>query len=415
MSVEYPQSSQVYVNHTIWNRGFIILTLSNMLFFMLFEMFLPVLPLYVVSLGANSTQMGLVMGIFMFSAIFVRMFTSLMAQKINKKYLLIIGVSLCMIMSGSYFWASGIFMILLVRLIHGFGFGIASTFYNTIAADQIPPDRIGEGMSYFGVGEMIAISIAPLLGVLLLNISGFKNFFNTSAFIMLLVLIMVLFIPKKPLSSVLVQQLPNNDNGNQNRFKFQLFEKQVLFQSLLGLLSGIVAGGIMSFSALYAIEQGFSNIAWFFFTIAIANVLVRLVTGKLFDKKGPGFVLIPASVSCIIALIILTCARTEVHFIFAAFFYGIGYGCIFPNLMAWCVTLVGAERSESAIASFLNSFDMGVASGSLILGIIAGAMLYKTMYLISILAYVLFISLYFGRKVFNTTKDTMGREHPDLS
>ena len=46
--------------------------------------------------------------------------------------------------------------IVAARVIHGFGFGLSTTFAAALVADVIPASRRGEGIGYFGLGSTIA-------------------------------------------------------------------------------------------------------------------------------------------------------------------------------------------------------------------------------------------------------------------
>ncbi|WP_145149825.1 MFS transporter [Paenibacillus xylanexedens] len=372
----------------LWGRSFIFIMLANALLFMAFEMLLPTLPLFVSSLGGEASQIGLVTGIFMFSAILIRPFTSVLAARIDKKYLLIIGITICAVMTGAYYLSSGIWMILVFRVIHGFGFGLATTFFATMATENIPRDRRGEGMGYFGVGETVAISIGPLIGTSLLFKYDYQSLFVGGMCILLLALLMAVFVSRKPrpLSGSVSSELP--------AATVKLIEKKVLFPSLLIMLVGIAAGSIMSFVALFAAERGFNNVAWFFFIVAIASFAVRLFSGKMFDRLGPGSVLLPSAVFAIAGLLVLTIAQNELQFLIAGALYGFGFGAIFPAIQTWCVNLVEEHEHENAMASFFNFFDLGIGGGSLILGVVASAFSYTVVYAISIGIFVVYILLY---------------------
>ncbi|MEO2206656.1 MFS transporter [Paenibacillus pabuli] len=372
----------------LWGRSFIFIMLANALLFMAFEMLLPTLPLFVSTLGGDASQIGLVTGIFMFSAILVRPFTSVLATRMDKKFLLLIGIIICALTTGSYYLSSGIWMILILRVIHGFGFGLATTYFATIATENIPRDRRGEGMGYFGVGETVAISIGPLIGTSLLYKYNYQSLFMGGMCILLLALIMAIFVSRKP------QTESGADLSGSHTPKIKLIEKKVLFPSLLIMLVGVAAGSIMSFVALFAAERGFDNVAWFFFIVAIASFVVRLFSGKMFDRLGPGSVLLPSAVFAIVGLFVLTIAQTNIHFLIAGALYGFGFGAIFPAIQTWCVNLVDEHEHENAMASFFNFFDLGIGGGSLLLGMIASAFSYTVVYDIAIGIFVVYILLY---------------------
>ena len=64
-----------------------------------------------------------------------------------------IGTAICLLAMGSYLFASTIFLLLAVRILHGAGFGITTTTYGTVVSDLIPSARRGEGMGYFGLSN----------------------------------------------------------------------------------------------------------------------------------------------------------------------------------------------------------------------------------------------------------------------
>ncbi|KAA8782847.1 MFS transporter [Paenibacillus amylolyticus] len=372
----------------LWGKSFIFIMLANALLFMAFEMLLPTLPLFVSSLGGNASQIGLVTGIFMFSAILIRPFTSVLATKMNKKFLLIIGIAICALATGAYYLSSGIGIILVLRVIHGFGFGLATTYFATIATENIPKSRRGEGMGYFGVGETVAISVGPLIGTSLLLQYNYQSLFLGGMCILLLALLMTVFVSRN-------SQTESEDNPSGHlAASVKLIEKKVLFPSLLILMVGVAAGSIMSFVALFAAEKGFSNIAWFFFIVAIASFVVRLFSGTMFDRLGPGSVLLPSAVFAIAGLLVLILSHNQIHFLIAGALYGFGFGAIFPAIQTWCVNLVEEHEHENAMASFFNFFDLGIGGGSLVLGLVASAFSYTVVYTISIAVLVIYILLY---------------------
>lgn len=372
----------------LWSRTFILIMVANALLFMVFEMMLPTLPLFVSRLGGSTSQIGLVTGIFMFSAILIRPFAAKLAARFDKKYLLAIGLAICALMTGGYYLSTGIGMLLVFRLLHGVGFGLATTYFATLATASIPRERRGEGMGYFGVGETVAVSIGPLIGTAILMKYDFQSLFFGGALVLLLALVMTLMIARSPKESI---------DATHAETPFKLIEKRVLFPSLLIMLVGIVAGSIMSFIALYAIDQGFTAVvAWFFFIVAAAGFLVRLVSGRMFDRFGPGSVLVPSALFIMAGLWLITQSGGEAMFLGSAVLYGFGFGAVFPAIQTWCVNLVGEHEHEDAMASFFNFFDLGIGGGSMILGLVASAFSYEVVYNVAIGVMVVYLLLYAG-------------------
>lgn len=374
-----------HTKNKIWSLSFIFVMVSNALVFMIFEMLLPTLPLFVTNLGGGASQVGLVTGIFMLSAILVRPFAGLLATKFDKKILLVFGIAVIALSTGGYYLANSITALLIIRLIHGAGFGLVTTYFATLAAEIIPKERRGEGIGYFGVGETVAISIGPMVGIMTLELYDFQRLFLGGMSVLFLAVLMAIFIKRAP---------KGKERDRQGTVKFKLFEKRVLIPAFLIFLIGIAAGGIMSFFALYALEKEFSHVGLFFLLVAAASFVVRLVSGKLFDKYGPAIILIPGSALSIIGLLMLYAASSDGMILAAAVFYGFGFGAIFPAIQTWCINLVEEHEHEDAMASFFNFFDLGIGGGSFILGLVAAISSYQTIYVFASLMYGVFLVVY---------------------
>lgn len=382
---------------SIWSKDFILLMIANALLFMMFEMLLPTLPLFVESIGGSPSQIGLVTGVFMLSAIIIRPFSSTLLRYFHKKHLLLVGVLICMTATALYPFSGTLVALLLFRLLHGFGFGVATTMFATAASEQLPMKKMGEGMGYFGVGETIAISLGPLVGIWMLQHFDYTGLFLTGALILLMSAFMTLILSNSNAANsedVVNQSKSKKFQDEGQRFKW--VESRVLLQGMLILLIGVVAGGVMSFITLFAKERGLNNAAWFFFVVAITSLLIRLVSGKIFDTKGPVVILVPSGISIIIAIASIAYAETEIQLLIAAIFYGIGFGSVFPAIQAWAISAVDEASREDAVATFFNCFDLGIGGGSLLLGMIAGATSYQSMYLISIILVVVYMAITLG-------------------
>lgn len=374
-----------HTTNKIWSLSFIFVMVSNALVFMIFEMLLPTLPLFITNLGGGASQVGLVTGIFMLSAILIRPFAGLLARKFDKKLLLILGIMVIALSTGGYYLANNITTLLIIRLIHGAGFGLVTTYFATLVAEIIPKERRGEGIGYFGVGETVAISIGPMVGIMTLELFDFQRLFLGGMAFLFLAVIMAVFIKRAP---------EGRERDRQGSVKFKLLEKRVLMPAILIFLVGIAAGGIMSFFALYALEKEFTQVGLFFLMIAAASFVVRLISGKLFDKHGPVVILVPGSILSIIGLLMLYAASSDGMILAAAVFYGFGFGAIFPAIQTWCINSVEEHEHEDAMASFFNFFDLGIGGGSFILGLVAAISSYQAIYVFAAIIYGVFLLVY---------------------
>ncbi len=170
--------------------------------------------------------------------------------------------------------------------------------------------------------------------------------------------------------------------------------RKLLIPGLLNLLLSVSYGGLLGFLALYGQEAHLEHIAYFFLFNAVAIVIIRPVSGKIYDRFGPAALLIPGSLFIIGGLLLLSFASSTAALFPAALCYGIGFGSMQPALQTWMIQSVDPRQRGTANGMFLNSLDFGVAVGTMILGSVALFNSYAVMYRYSALAPLLLLVIY---------------------
>ncbi|WP_325049998.1 MFS transporter [Cohnella faecalis] len=133
-----------------------------------------------------------------------------------------------------------------------------------------------------------------------------------------------------------------------------------------------------------------------FFLFNVASVLiVRPLSGRLFDRKGPAAVLLPAALFSVAGLLILSYAHSLGMLILSALLYGAGFGAIQPTTQAWMIRAAGPEKHSASNSLYYNTTDIGVAFGSMLLAEVASAVDYAFMYRFASGIMVLFVVLQF--------------------
>ncbi|MGD9676765.1 MAG: MFS transporter [Vulcanibacillus sp.] len=371
----------------LWTRDFLITTLSNLFLFFSFQMLIPTLPAYTELAGGDAFAIGWVIGIYTISALISRPFVGKALDTYNQKVILFIGLSIFSLSVISYNWMNTVILILILRFIHGIGWGTTTTSLGAIISEIIPASRRGEGMGYYGLSSTFAMALAPLFGIWIMNTFGFSYLFLISLAMAITSLFLSQFIsiPKnKPIKT-----------GEKGLKLKDLYEKDALFPGLLILLLSITYGGIVTFITLYGKEVGIENVGWFFFGNAITVMLTRPIAGLIFDRKGHKWILIPGAFSASIGLIILSYSTDVYMLLLASFFYGLGFGSVQPSLLAWTINRVSPSKRGAANGTFFSAFDIGIGAGSIFLGTVARATSYSTMYRLSLILLLLYLLIYF--------------------
>lgn len=372
---------------SLWTKTFIIIMLANAFAFFAFDILLPTLPLFLEKNGGlDISQIGFIIGSFTFSAIIIRPFTEIFTNKFGKKKVLVVSILICLLSTLGYYIGTSFILALSIRILHGFGFGLAVTILSTLAAEIIPRERRGEGMGMIGNGTTIALALSPFVGMWLFNSYDPIVLFGIAGVSLLVFLSCVSFIS--------FPESVTNSNQKEKSFLKSMIEPSAIFPCSLMLLFGICIGGVISFMALYAKELNIEGVAWFYFVNTVSGFLIRFISGKVFDQRGHAWVLIPSSISIIIGFVLLYQSTTLIDLLIAAALYGMGTGALFPSLQAWTLNNTKPEQFTKVTAMFFNSFDLGIGGGSAILGLIAVKTSYSSIYLFSAFVMVFFLLVY---------------------
>lgn len=368
------------------SRDFIFIWIANFFIFLGFQMTLPTLPLFVKELGGSDQIVGLVVGVFTFSALLFRPFAGHALETRGRQVVYLFGLSLFVLSVGAFAFATSVFMLIMMRIVQGVGWGFSTTASGTIATDLIPPKRRGEGMGYYGLSSNLALALGPALGLSLVGLISFTQLFLISASMGLIALLLSLLIRYKK-----VEESPDKTTT----VKFDVFEKTAINPSILLFFITLTFGGIATFLPLYALEKSVEGIPLYFVVYAIFLMASRLVAGKIYDEKGHMYVFPPGALLIFIAMLLLAWLPSTTVLLIAAAFYGFGFGSVQPALQAWAVNGAADNRKGMANATFFSFFDLGVGIGAMGFGLVAFNLGYQYIYIISALSIIFAIVYYF--------------------
>ncbi|AWV32043.1 MFS transporter [Paenibacillus sp. FSL H7-0716] len=381
----------------LWTKSFIALTISALFLFMNLQMLLSSFPSYVKSeFQAGDIMVSLVTSVFALTAIASRFMTAFLMRKVSRNVLLYIGLAIAAAITGLYVVADSIGSLLLMRVGYGIGFGIASTIIPTIVSQIIPSKRMGEGIGYFGLSTSLAMSIGPMIGLNVMKQSGFGTLAMIGMVTLLLAFPVLLFSRSLPAQR---KKQPTPTQSESTKPLKVPFNTKLVLPAILNVMLAITYGGLLSFIALFGESVHLEQVGLFFLFNAVTIIIIRPISGRLFDKRGPASVLIPAAVCVVASLTVLSYTTSMPMLIVSALLYGLGFGAIQPTIQAWMLRTSTPAQYGMANSMFYNSTDLGVASGAIILGAISAATDYGIMYRYSAGFMVLFLIVYVGIQI----------------
>lgn len=133
----------------LWSKDFILVTIINFFTYLVYYLLMIIIAEFAMdTLGASPSQAGGAVGIFVLGALVARLVTGGIIERIGYRKMLFIELAIYFISSFLYYPISNLFILYLVRFIHGVGFGTASVVTGTVVAQLISFSRRGEGIGY---------------------------------------------------------------------------------------------------------------------------------------------------------------------------------------------------------------------------------------------------------------------------
>lgn len=314
----------------------------------------PILPAFLVSRGAPMEITGIISSLMSLVALFGRPFSGAASDRFNKKYLMILSYVLTIICMFLYTKADTVGMIIFVRILNGIAFSLSGTVSMAFGADFLPLERLGEGMSYIGIGTVISTMIGPQLGDFVDAHYGMEAIFIGASILLLMCVIGTYLIPYKP----------TNLTKEKFVFKFENFfaPELLMYVFLIGVLS-IGNGILLYYLKDYGAARNIANISLYYTVSSITTVVTKPFTGRWLDLKGVAYTLYPAFVISIVFAICFAEAHTLGLVLFAAVLKAIGQGSGSSAIQADSVRKLGLKRSGVASSSCYIGMDLGNVLG----------------------------------------------------
>lgn len=375
----------------LWNRSFILCVLNNLFLFTYYFALIAILPIYITTdLGGTVKEAGLALTLFLVSSIAIRPFSGLIIEKLGKKLAMRGAGLLFALFAFSYLLIDSMSSLLIVRFLHGIWFSILTTVTVPVANDFIPDQRKGEGMGYFVMSTNLGVVFGPLIALTTIQFTSFQMLFGILAVLISLGLIFSLILNIRELPQAKLK------TAEKSRLSLQdIIETKVLAVSFVALLTAFAYSSITSFITVFAeTKQLLAYVSLFFIVFALSMLLVRPWVGKFYDSKGPDAVIYPSLIFFALGLVLVTLVNNQWMLWLSAVFIGIGYGSLFPCLQTLAIQAVEKQRMGHAISTFFTLFDLGLAVGSVMMGIFIAHWGYQTTYMLCAMIVILTLLVY---------------------
>ena len=375
-------------SNKIFTVRFVSLFLTNMAVFFVFYGLTTILPLYATGiLGETDDRASLLTTVFLIAAIIVRPFCGKLLDIFGKKRLLVVGAIFYLLCTVLYIFVKPFAVLLMLRLLQGVSFSVVTTASGSLAADIVPAHRKGAGLGYYTMSSNLAIVLGPLVGIVLIEATSYNVLF--------MVMSVFMFIGALLAASLKTSDLPKPLHVDKSLKLGDLFEKKALPIAAVAACVAFSYASVLALLSLYAAQKDLlAESSYFYIVFAASMIIVRPLTGKVYDTMGAKFVIIPSFICFSIGLVLLANTNGAFLFMLAAIFIGAGYGTLTTSLQASAVQSVSRERSGYATATYFTMFDLGLAIGSFVLAAVAVQFSYLAVYYAAAVFVLLVLCIY---------------------
>lgn len=334
---------------------------------------------YATTMGSTATVAGLVSGIYIFGGLCSRVYSGDALNKKGWKKTALIFMSIHFLACLLYFIVSDVTLLLIVRFIHGIGFGASANAIVTIGSSVLPKKRFGEAFGYFMLGTTLAVGLGPYIGGFLYDTTGSAGCFLAAAVFSAIALTCIFLI------DVNEGEKGGNDEIQEYKGLERVFDKKAIPVSLFTALTSLGYVSILSFYRLYAVEVNLTEIfSWFFIIYSVVLVASRPVAGRIQDRNGDLIVCITGIVAQSIGLFLIAWIPSTLTVVVCAVCAALGFG----TLNSACTTIISRNSTDArrpyAVSTFFIFCDATMGFGPALLGLFVTETLgYAPIYYIS--------------------------------
>lgn len=355
----------------IWTKYFSLVFFYALLCQFTMQITNYVLPLYVVnSLGAKATLSGALSAVFAAGSMLCRFTTGGLTDRFGRRRMMLIGalvVSISLFVMG---FTTTVGAILVMKFVQGVGHSINSTASNTAAADTVAKSRYGEGIGYYSLHSTLIGAFGVTLVIWMMSIGVAEG---ESNYRLPLLVGGVCGLVAMLIAALVDYEKKQGIRHRAERKKFDIndyIERRSLLPALLVLFQSICSGAGM-FLLLYANELGLGKAMSLYYMISTGVTLaLRFTLGRVTDRIRPIWVVLIPVLLQAAGYLLLAWTPNIVTLYLMAVIQGVFGAMLSPTLNTLSLRLAPASRSGAASATYWLGFDIGMAVGPTVFGVV---------------------------------------------
>ncbi len=335
--------------------------------------------LFLKEIGLNNAQIGLIVSLFSWTALFSRPFGGRISDAFNPRTLLLLGAGLFSFsLFGLALAGKNIPIIVALRVSSGLGFAwyALGSLLQSVEGERL--ENFTGNVSTLAVFYLLPYFFYPYLGIKVARKFGFPWMFALAGLSALA-------------SLPLILSLKNPERRKKSRGKLKI-SSGVFFLGLMNFLMGWSVNIAFPFIPLIEKVRPGVETGFFFTMVSAMAVLIRAFLGRKFRFWGKPLAFVPGFAGFVSGFILSYFASSTLQFLAVGFLVGIGVGTVYPNITS--ITLkIAQEEHRGLTMGFVSSMgDLGFCTGPILFGYLS----YKMGLVTSFLLWGILIALVFS-------------------
>lgn len=355
-----------------------------------FGIIIPVLPFYAENIGANPTELGLLMAVYSLMQLIFAPMWGRISDRIGRKPVILIGITGLALSFFLMAISDQLWMLFAARIIGGFLSSANMPTTMAYVADITTPENRAKGMGIIGASIGLGFIFGPAIGGVFSKTSLSLPFYLACASSVLTIFLVAFFLKESLLKEKRIQK------GSEKESRWQAFGGTISILFFLQMFISLSLSGLEATFAYYAAKKAgldSAHLGYIFMIMGFAGAFVQGgLVGRLTKRFGEGTVIQGGIVVSAIGFLLILLVK---DFTTAAIFltiFGIGNGVIRPSVSALLTKTSTAGHGSTT--GLLSSFDslgriIGPPLGGLLFSIGAG-LPYVSGAILSIIAFMLF-------------------------
>ncbi|MFP3872004.1 MAG: MFS transporter [Candidatus Natronoplasma sp.] len=370
-----------------------------------FGLVMPFLPIYARDFGATKTHIGLMLGLFSVVKIFVAPIGGKFADMYGRKYIMVGGMFVYMIVMFLFGAARTLPELFIYRASQGAASGLVWPIAMTYIGDVVREEDRGKAMGLYSMAFASGNATGPVLGGLIASYYSLSvPFFFTSG-LAAVSGVLLLFGVKESYEGTKSKE--GHSRVKKDPFSFLKFDLSKITphpKTFLGLTVG-------SFTVFFGLSMVWSMLSLFgdevlllsafqisliFTLIGVVQVIVMFPAGSLSDRIGRKKLIVAGALISSIFAGVIGLSTGFLFIMVAVGFYTLGRALARPSFPAFVSSLSPIQHRGKMMGIYNFAQNLAFASGSFLGGVVADVMGLRFPYFIALvvgIGGVVFISV----------------------